>query len=95
MRLGYLQPTVPPVRRCRPKTKIGDFDAELARSSCAPWLSMLALTMHITLMDGSNVHHMLEAIFKAVGERWRKPLPLTREFTGFTRPKAHCRRYQK
>lgn len=50
-----------------PKTKVGDFDAELAEEFFRALAFNAGITMHIDLLRGGNVHHMLEAIFKATG----------------------------
>lgn len=50
-----------------PKVKVGDFDAELAEEFFRGFAFNAGITMHIQLQRGGNVHHMLEAIFKAVG----------------------------
>jgi imidazoleglycerol-phosphate dehydratase len=50
-----------------PKTKVGEFDAELCEEFMRAFCVNAGITMHITLLHGANVHHILEAIFKAVG----------------------------
>lgn len=50
-----------------PRTKVGDFDAELGEEFFRALAFNAGITMHIDLLRGGNVHHMLEAIFKAVG----------------------------
>jgi imidazoleglycerol-phosphate dehydratase len=48
-----------------PKVKIGDFDVELAREFFQAFVNHCGLNLHINVMYGSNVHHILEACFKA------------------------------
>ncbi len=50
-----------------PKTKLGDFDAELTREFLQAFASAAQLTLHVNLLYGDNVHHCIEAIFKALG----------------------------
>jgi imidazoleglycerol-phosphate dehydratase len=50
-----------------PKAKIGDFDAELGEEFLRALAFNAGLTMYITVFYGSNLHHILEAVFKAVG----------------------------
>jgi imidazoleglycerol-phosphate dehydratase len=50
-----------------PKTKVGDFDAELGEEFFRAFVNNAGITMHLTLLAGGNVHHMLEAMFKATG----------------------------
>jgi imidazoleglycerol-phosphate dehydratase len=48
-----------------PKVKIGEFDVELAREFFQALTNNLGANLHINVMYGDNVHHMLEACFKA------------------------------
>lgn len=48
-----------------PKIKIGDFDVELAREFFQAFVNHCGLNLHINVMYGDNVHHILEACFKA------------------------------
>ena len=49
-----------------PKVKIGEFDVELAREFFQAFASHCGLNLHVNVMYGDNVHHILEACFKAV-----------------------------
>ena len=49
-----------------PKVKIGDFDVELAREFFQAFVNHCGLSLHINLLYGDNVHHIIEACFKAV-----------------------------
>ena len=48
-----------------PKVKIGEFDVELAREFFQALVNNLGANIHINVMYGDNVHHILEACFKA------------------------------
>lgn len=48
-----------------PKVKVGDFDAELAREFFQAFTNNCGCNLHITLLYGDNVHHIIEACFKA------------------------------
>lgn len=50
-----------------PKSKIGEFDVELAEEFFKSLSSSLKCNLHIELKYGTNLHHNIEAIFKAVG----------------------------
>jgi len=50
---------------CLPKVKIGEFDVELAREFFQALVNNLGANLHINVMYGDNVHHILEACFKA------------------------------
>lgn len=48
-----------------PKVKVGDFDAELAREFFQAFTNNCGCNLHINLLYGDNVHHIIEACFKA------------------------------
>ena len=48
-----------------PKVKIGDFDVELVREFFQAFVNNCCANLHINVMYGDNVHHILEACFKA------------------------------
>jgi imidazoleglycerol-phosphate dehydratase len=50
-----------------PKARVGDFDAELGEEFFRALALNAGITMHLTILRGGNVHHMLEALFKATG----------------------------
>jgi imidazoleglycerol-phosphate dehydratase len=50
-----------------PAAKVGQFDAELAREFVHAFANAARLTLHINLIYGDNIHHCIEAIFKALG----------------------------
>ena len=47
--------------------KVGDFDCELVNEFLLAFSRSLGLTLHIKQLYGSNTHHIIEAIFKALG----------------------------
>ena len=50
-----------------PKSKVGEFDVELAEEFFKSLTNTLKCNLHIELKYGDNLHHIIEAIFKAVG----------------------------
>ncbi|VAX16097.1 Imidazoleglycerol-phosphate dehydratase [hydrothermal vent metagenome] len=46
--------------------KVGDFDAELAEEFLRALANKAGLTVHVTVKRGSNIHHIIEAMFKAL-----------------------------
>jgi len=48
-----------------PKVKIGEFDVELAREFFQAFVNNCGLNLHVNVMYGENVHHIIEACFKA------------------------------
>jgi len=50
-----------------PKVKVGDFDAELAREFFQAFANTCGCNLHLNLLYGENVHHIIEACFKGFG----------------------------
>lgn len=50
-----------------PKSKVGEFDLELGEEFFKSFSNTLMCNLHIELKYGENLHHNIEAIFKAVG----------------------------
>lgn len=50
-----------------PKEKVGNFDLELAEEFFRAFSNHIKATIHINLIYGDNLHHILEAMFKAMG----------------------------
>jgi imidazoleglycerol-phosphate dehydratase len=48
-----------------PKVKIGEFDVELVREFFQAVVNNLGVNIHVNAMYGDNVHHIVEACFKA------------------------------
>lgn len=48
-----------------PKVKIGDFDVELVREFFQGFVNHCGANLHVNVMYGDNVHHIVEACFKA------------------------------
>jgi len=49
------------------RPKVGDFDVELVEEFLHAFTNHSGATLHVNLLYGSNTHHMIEAIFKALG----------------------------
>jgi imidazoleglycerol-phosphate dehydratase len=54
-----------------PPGAIGDFDYELCEEFLRALASNARVTLHLTIETGSNVHHMIEAAFKATARALR------------------------
>ncbi|MDY0213147.1 MAG: imidazoleglycerol-phosphate dehydratase HisB [Desulfuromonadaceae bacterium] len=50
-----------------PKAKVGTFDVELVEEFLVGLCNHAGVNMHVNLEYGSNLHHIVEAIFKALG----------------------------
>lgn len=50
-----------------PATKVGTFDTELIEEYLWKFAVEARMNMHVVIHAGTNVHHLIEAIFKALG----------------------------
>jgi len=65
-----------------PTTSIAGFDSELAEELFRAVASNAKLTLHVSVRSGTNVHHMIEACFKAFARALRVAISLDPEETG-------------
>lgn len=65
-----------------PKVKIGDFDVELVREFFQAFANTGALNLHVNLLYGENVHHMVEGCFKAFARALDEATRLDERITG-------------
>ncbi len=61
---------------------IGNFDHELVEEFFRAVSTNAKLTLHVTVEPGGNVHHMIEAAFKAFARALRKAVALDPDETG-------------
>lgn len=54
------------------RRKIGDFDTELVQEFLQSLVNNAAITLHAQVPYGSNGHHMVESLFKALGRALRE-----------------------
>ncbi len=59
-----------------PAEKVGDFDCELVEEFLMAFVRNADITLHIKQLAGSNSHHIIEGIFKALGRTFRKCVAL-------------------
>ena len=55
-----------------PSQKIGTFDTELVEEFFLAFTRACGMTLHVRQMDGTNSHHIVEAMFKAFGRAMRE-----------------------
>ena len=55
-----------------PSEKVGDFDTELVREFFLAFSDNAKCNLHIKQLSGTNSHHIIEGIFKALGRTLRK-----------------------
>ncbi len=54
------------------KSKIKNFDADLVEDFLHALISRSGITLHISAPYGRNIHHIIEAVFKALGRALRE-----------------------
>jgi len=65
-----------------PPTSIAGFDSELAEEFFRAVANGAKLTLHVSVRRGSNVHHMIEACFKAFARALRVAVSIDPEESG-------------
>jgi imidazoleglycerol-phosphate dehydratase len=65
-----------------PTTSIAGFDSELAEEFFRAVANSAKLTLHVTIRRGTNVHHMIEACFKAFARALRVAVSVDPETHG-------------
>ncbi len=50
-----------------PKTSLGGFDVELTHEFFNAFVNNARITLHVDVIRGTNLHHIIEACFKGVG----------------------------
>ncbi len=56
------------------RERVGPYDAELTEEFFRAFCVNARITMHLTLVSGSNLHHIHEALFKSAGLALRRAL---------------------
>ena len=59
-----------------PAQKIGTFDTELVEEFFLALTRSAGMTLHLRQMDGTNSHHIVEAMFKAFGRALREAVSI-------------------
>ncbi len=73
-----------PLRR----RKIGDFDTELVKEFFQALVNSAAITLHAQVIYGSNGHHMVESLFKALGRALRQAVSRDEQVRGIPSTKG-------
>jgi imidazoleglycerol-phosphate dehydratase len=71
-----------------PKEKIGDFDVELVEEFFQAFANNCEITLHIRLICGSNLHHIVEAIFKAFSKAMDQGSSIDKRIKGVSSTKG-------
>ena len=65
-----------------PSQKIGTFDTELVEEFLLALTRSAGMTLHMRQMDGTNSHHIVEAMFKALGRALREAVSIDESLGG-------------
>lgn len=57
-----------------PTQKVGDFDTELVEEFMQAFVRTAEINLHIIKLKGTNTHHIIEGIYKALARALRKAL---------------------
>jgi len=55
-----------------PKAKLGEFDSELAEVFFEAFARSAQANLHVRLLEGQNLHHIIEISFKALARALRE-----------------------
>jgi imidazoleglycerol-phosphate dehydratase len=64
------------------RRKIGGFDPALVKEFFKAFTDHSGITLHINLAYGSNSHHIIEAVFKAVARALRRAMNINKNIKG-------------
>jgi imidazoleglycerol-phosphate dehydratase len=64
-----------------PSPAVGSFDTELTEEFLRAFAVNAGITLHIRQLSGSNTHHIIEGVFKALGRVLRAALRIDPEFS--------------
>jgi imidazoleglycerol-phosphate dehydratase len=71
-----------------PKAKIGDFDSELAEVFFEAVARSARMNLHVVLEAGENLHHIVEACFKAFARALQRALAMNPRVLGVSSTKG-------
>ncbi len=63
-------------------SRVGDFDTELCEEFFTGFAREAGITLHVKKLAGTNTHHIIEGIFKAVGRALRQAVKLDQDELG-------------
>jgi len=71
-----------------PKARLGDFDTELAEVFFEAFARSAQANLHVRLLEGQNLHHIIEVSFKALARALREATELDPRLTGIPSTKG-------
>ncbi|WP_333655513.1 imidazoleglycerol-phosphate dehydratase HisB [Dissulfurispira sp.] len=70
------------------KSKLKDFDPDLIEDFLQAFVSNSSITLHINVLYGRNIHHIIEAIFKGLGRALRQAVTIDPRIKGLPTTKG-------
>ncbi len=64
------------------KGKIKDFDPDLIEDFFQAFVSNSNITLHVNVLYGRNIHHMIEAVFKGLGRALKGAVSVDKKIKG-------------
>lgn len=71
-----------------PKAKLGEFDSELAEVFFEAFARSAQANLHVRLLEGQNLHHIIEISFKALARALREAVELDPRSAGIPSTKG-------
>jgi imidazoleglycerol-phosphate dehydratase len=71
-----------------PKAKLGEFDSELAEVFFEAFARSAQANLHVRLLEGQNLHHIIEISFKALARSLREAVELDPRVTSIPSTKG-------
>ncbi|MBQ5501603.1 MAG: imidazoleglycerol-phosphate dehydratase HisB [Selenomonas sp.] len=68
--------------------QVGGFDTELTEEFLRAFAMHAGITLHVKILYGTNTHHKIEAIFKALGHALRQAVSFDPKVTGIPSTKG-------
>lgn len=65
-----------------PSARVGNFDTELVEEFLRALVHNAGITLHVRMLAGRNTHHIVEAIFKALGRALREAVNIDPQIKG-------------
>lgn len=64
------------------KSRLKDFDPDLVEDFLQAFVSNSSITMHVNVLYGRNIHHMIEAVFKGLGRALKGAVSVDKKIKG-------------
>ncbi len=64
------------------KSKLKDFDPDLIEDFLQAFASSSSITLHVNVVYGRNIHHMIEAVFKGLGRALKEAVSIEKRLKG-------------